>query len=131
MAKDSVPLVIPLSKEGNESTISTESELLQTARIRVPRDLQEFGIPSHVGGLVFKPAHARDDEEAQMIFLDKCLVFKGFFMDTGNQLHFVLLRCEEEGSQIVKVIDDGFWHRVDSSKDVVPCLRRFLDFGIW
>ena len=63
VANDFMPLVVPLSKEGNKSTISLESEPFKTIRIEGFRDLQEFCVPSHMGGLVFEPAPACNGKE--------------------------------------------------------------------
>ena len=126
-----MPLVIPGNKEGDKSTISTEGEPPQTGGIRVSRDLQEFGVPSHVGGLGFQPTCICDGEETQRVFRDKFTILEGLFVNIKNNLYVVHSRCEEKGLQVVKIVDDRMWHGVDGSKDVFPCFRGFLDIDMW
>ena len=130
--KDSAPLVVPVNKEGNESTIGTEGQPLRVTGVGAPGNRDQFGVPGYVRSLVFEFTRACDGVETQGIFLYKHPIFKSLFMDLDDRLHFVCLRCEEEGLQIVKGVDGRIrWSGVDGSEDELPRFRGILDIDAW
>jgi len=111
--------------------IGCQSETFQFARVGVPRDRQELRIPSDGFHLAFQPTGARDGVEAQGNVLYKRRVPETIFVDVNERLHLVFLCREEEGFQIMNVVDCGMWHGVNGPKDVFPRLRGFIDIYLW
>ena len=110
--------------------VGRRGEPSQITNICARHDRWEFRIPSHVFRLVFKPTNTCDGVEAQRVFLYKRPIFKTLLVDFYDRLHLVFHRCEEEGFQTVKIVDDGIRHGVDGSEDVFPCLCGFLDINM-
>jgi len=112
--------------------IGVQSQALQIADAGFPRDCRKFRVAGDAFCLFLKPTRTRDGVEMQGFSPDKFPVLKVLFVEVDDELHFVFLCREEEGFQIVEIIDvdGGIWHRVDGTKDVFPGPRGILHVDV-